>query len=301
VNGPILLTGASGLLGSVVHRELLDGSAMTGAGEVLAPGMDVFDLDRPDTVIDVVLRARPSLILHLAADARVDRCEEHPADAYRTNARGTAHLASAARRAGARIVMMSTDYVFDGEGAAPYREYATTRPINVYGRSKEEAERALLAIAPDRLVIRSSSLFGAGGPNFVRAILDRALRGEPLEVVDDQAQAPTWAGHLAPAIVRAALSDSQGILHVAAAGSCTWFQFARAILDSAGIDVPCAPIPSSRSKRPARRPRYSVLDCSLAAESLGIALPDWIVGLAGHLAGEKADKKEKANDMERGA
>ncbi len=278
----ILLTGASGLLGGAVLPELRP------HGDVDAPGLDIFDLDRPETVERFVLDTRPSLVVHLAADARVDRCEEHPEDAFRTNVLGTAHLADACRRVRARIVMMSTDYVFDGAQGSPYREYQRTGALGIYGRSKEEAEKVLFAVAHDRLVVRSSSLFGTGGPNFVNAILDRARRGEPLEVVDDQVQSPTWVRHLAPALARAAVSEMQGIVHIAAAGSCTWYQLARAILDATGLRVPCSPISSDRSNRPAPRPRYSVLDCSLAAAGLGVALPSWKDGLAGYLREVKA-------------
>jgi len=273
----IFLTGASGLLGDALLPELRM------HGEIHAPGLDEFDLNRPETVHRTIASFRPSLVIHLAADTRVDRCEEHPEDAFRTNVHGTIHVAEAARHAGARVVMMSTDYVFDGEQKAPYREYQKTRALNVYGRSKEEAERALLALAPDRLVVRSSSLYGTAGPSFIAAILERALRGESLEVVDDQVQKPTWVRHLAPALARAALSEVQGILHIAAAGECTWYDLARAVLEGSGLAVPCGPISSERSPRPARRPRYSVLDCRLVTETLGIDLPDWRGGVEGYL------------------
>lgn len=273
----ILLTGASGLLGSAVLADLRSW------GDVEAPGLDIFDLDRPETVRRFIDEVRPTHIVHLGADARVDHCEEHPEAAMRTNVRGTVHVAEAARRVGARVLLMSTDYVFDGAQGAKFREYQRTHPLNVYGRTKEEAERALLSIATDCVIVRSSSLYGVGGANFVTAILERARRGEALEVVDDQIQSPTWARHLAPALARIAVSDIQGILHVAGGGECSWFAFAQAILEASGTRVPCNPISSERSRRPARRPAYSVLDCGLAADSLGITLPDWRLGLKGHM------------------
>ncbi len=273
----ILLTGASGLLGCAVLAELRP------LGDVGTPGLDAFDLDRPETVHRVIDEFRPTHIVHLAADARVDHCEEHPQEAFRTNVQGTIHVAEAARRVGARLLLMSSDYVFDGEQRTKYREHQPTHPLNVYGRTKEEAERAVLSIARDRIVVRSSSLHGVGGPNFVEAILVRARRGEPLDVVDDQTQAPTWVRHLAPALGRIAISDVQGILHVAGGGECTWFAFAEAILKETGLRVPCRPIRSEESRRPAKRPLYSVLDCTLAVDLLGISLPDWSEGLKGHL------------------
>jgi dTDP-4-dehydrorhamnose reductase len=273
----ILLTGASGLLGSAVLPELRP------LGDVEAPDLEKFDLDRPETVHRFIDGFRPTHIVHLGADARVDHCEEHPEAAVRTNVNGTVHVADAARKIGARVLLMSTDYVFDGAQRTKYREYQSTRPLNAYGRTKEEAERAVLALAGDRVVVRSSSLYGAGGANFVASILDRAQRGESLEVVDDQTQGPTWVRHLAPALARIAVSEIQGILHVAGAGECTWFAFAVAILEGSGLRVSCKPIPSEQSRRPARRPAYSVLDCTLAADALGIVLPDWRVGLKRHM------------------
>jgi dTDP-4-dehydrorhamnose reductase len=281
----ILLTGASGLLGSRLLPEL------RGKAEVASPGLSEFDLDRPETVRTSIGAFRPRIVVHLAADARVDHCEEHPDEARRTNVRGTVAVAESCRDLGARLVLMSTDYVFDGTKRQPYRESDPTGPLNVYGRTKEEAERAVAALVEDHLIVRSSSLFGRGGPSFVSAILDRARRGEALEVVDDQTQAPTYVGHLAPALARAVWSGMRGIVHIAAGGSCTWHGFARAILDVTGLDVPCAPISSERSGRPARRPAYSVLDCSVAADTLGIALPGWRDGMADHLAEIGARKR----------
>jgi dTDP-4-dehydrorhamnose reductase len=275
----ILLTGASGLLGTALRPEL------ERQGEVVAPGLDAFDLGRPGTVAAIVHETRPEIIVHLAADTRVDRCEEHPRDAFLVNTEGTIHLAHAARRQSSRVVLLSTDYVFDGAARTPYREYEKTNPLSVYGRSKREAERALLAILPDRLVIRSSSLFGAAGANFVDTILKLARSDAPLRVVDDQVQSPTFAGHLAPAIACAALSRAQGILHLSGGGSCTWIEFARAILAAAGVDRACEPVASAAFGRPAPRPAYSVLDGSLAESLLGLRLPAWQEGLLAYMKG----------------
>jgi dTDP-4-dehydrorhamnose reductase len=277
----ILLTGATGLLGRALLPEL------ERQGDVVAPGLDALDLERPSTVVAAVQDARPEIIVHLAADTRVDRCEEHPRDAFRVNTEGTIHLAHAARIHGARMIYLSTDYVFDGAQREPYREHEATNPLSVYGKSKREAERALLAILPDRLVIRSSSLFGAGGVNFVDTILKLGRSGAPLRVVEDQIQSPTFAGHLAPAVACAALSRAQGVLHLSGGGSCTWIEFARAILAAAGVDRTCEPIPAEAFGRPAPRPAYSVLDGSLAASLLGLRLPPWQEGLAAYLKGSE--------------
>ena len=273
----IVLTGADGLLGRALHPLLAD------LGTVVAPSLDQFELCKPETVRGLVERERPDLVVHLAAETRVDHCEEHPEEAYRINARGTAHLAIACRKMGARMVAMSSDYVFDGSQQTPYREYQATAPLNVYGRSKVEAERAVLTLVTNSLVVRSSSLFGKGGRHFVGAILEAARRKEALHVVDDQIQSPTWVGHLAPALVRVIASDLCGIVHLTASGSCSWYQFARAILDQAGLRVVLKPIPTKDSRRPAPRPSYSVLCCDLAEEAIGVRLPDWRDALAAYL------------------
>lgn len=273
----ILLTGASGLLGQLLRTEL------ERSGEVLAPGLETFDLERPATVTTVIHQTQPKLIVHLAANTRVDWCEENPREAYRVNTEGTIHVAHAARGVGARMVMVSTDYVFDGAREEPYREHEATNPLSVYGHSKREAEQATLTIVPDRLVVRSSSLFGGGGPNFVDTILKIARSDGPLRVVDDQVQSPTFAGHLAKALACASLSQAQGVLHLSGGGSCTWFEFANAILVAAGISKVCEPIPARVLARPAPRPAYSVLDNSLAESLLGLKLPGWQEGLAAYI------------------
>jgi dTDP-4-dehydrorhamnose reductase len=277
----ILLTGGSGLLGRVLRPEL------ERHAEVLSPGLDEFDLERPGTVVSIIDEVHPQLIVHLAANTQVDWCEQHPLEAFRVNTEGTVHVAHAARRIGARMVLVSTDYVFDGSRREPYREYDATNPLSVYGRTKREAERAVLDIVPDRLVIRSSSLFGPAGPNFVDTILRVARSGSPLRVVDDQVQSPTFAGHLAPAVSCAAVSLAQGILHLSGTGCCTWLEFAEAILSAAGVDRACEAVSTEQLARPAPRPPYSVLDGSLAESLLGLRLPPWREGLAAHLAGTR--------------
>jgi dTDP-4-dehydrorhamnose reductase len=269
----ILLTGASGLLGERVLPGLRT------LGEVHDPSLEEFDLLKPETVRRVFDSVRPDLVVHLAAETRVDRCETHPGETFRINTGGTEQVAEACRSLGARLVFMSTDYVFDGRAKIPYREDRPTGALNVYGRSKEEAESAVLSIVADRLVVRSASLFGHGARHFVAGVLDQARRGNPLRIVDDQTQSPTFVGHLAPAMVRAIGSDLGGILHLAGRGGCTWFEFGLAILSRAGLSVSCEPISSEELKRPAARPAYSILDTGLAEETLGIRMPTWQEGL----------------------
>lgn len=269
----VLLTGASGLLG----QRVLPG--LEALGRVAAPSLDEFDLLQPESIDLVFERVRPDLVVHLAAETRVDHCEGDSERAFLVNATGTERVAQSCRALGARLVVMSTDYVFDGAKGAPYQEEDPTAPLSTYGRSKEAAERAALAIAQDRLVVRSASLFGRGGHHFVAGVLRQAREGAALRIVNDQVHSPTFVGHLAPALVEAAASDLQGILHLAGRGGCSWYEFALAILARAGIPAAVEPISSAELNRPARRPAYSVLDTGLAMAELKIRMPQWQEGL----------------------
>lgn len=269
----VFLTGASGLLGGAV-APLLDAWA-----DVVSPGLDAFDLARPDSIRSAILECEPDTVIHLAAETRVDWCEEHPGETFRINTEGTRHVAVACRDIGARLLYLSTDYVFDGAKRVPYLETDPTAPLGVYGRSKEQAEQAVLSAVETGLVIRSASLFGTGPRHFAASILAQARDDRTLWVVDDQVQSPTWVGHLAPAIVEAARSDIRGILHLTASGWCTWFEFAIAIVAQARLQADIRPTSTQALARPAPRPAYSVLDLTLAREALGIRMPEWQEGL----------------------
>lgn len=273
----VFLTGASGLLGSALSP-ILETWA-----EVVAPGLDIFDLGRPETIRSAILESRPQQVVHLAAETRVDWCEDHPDETFRINTGGTACLAEVCREVGARMLYLSTDYVFDGTKRVPYLETDRTAPLSVYGCSKEEAEQAVLSTLEDRLVLRSASLFGAGPRHFAASVLAQARDGRALRIVDDQVQSPTWVGDLAPAISKAVRSDLQGIVHVTASGWCTWYEFAIAIIARARLQVDIQPVSTLALARPARRPAYSVLDLTLAERALGIRMPQWQEGLDAYI------------------
>ncbi len=275
----VFLTGASGLLGTAAAP------AVEPWADLIAPGLEEFDLARPESIGTAILGSRPHIVIHLAAETRVDWCEEHPEETFLVNVAGTRVLAKACREIGARLLYLSTDYVFDGAKRVPYLEGDPTAPLSVYGRSKEQAEQAVLSTLENRLVVRSASLFGLGRRHFAAAVLAQAREGRTLRIVDDQVQSPTWVGHLAPAIVAAARSDLQGIVHVSASGSCTWLDFALAILARAGVHADVRPISTLELARPARRPAYSVLDLTRAEEALGVRLPHWQEGLDAYIRG----------------
>ncbi len=244
-------------------------------------------LDRPAS-------ERPEVVINAAAYTKVDLCESEQALAYQTNALAPAEWSRQLRPLGIRFIHVSTDYVFPGDGVRPYREDDPTEPRTVYGASKRAGEIAVLGSDPEALVVRTSWVFGPGR-NFVVAILEQAAKrraGEaegPLRVVDDQRGSPTSAEDLAFALLAIARQEPSqwggGLLHLRNAGETTWFGFAREILDQAGFgDIEIEPVPSSTFETAARRPAYSVLDCSWA-ENKGIAMPHFRDALSRYLAG----------------
>ena len=214
-------------------------------------------------------------VINCAAYTDVDGAESDRVSAHAVNERGARNVAEAA----GRVLYVSTDYVFDGAKREPYVESDPTAPIQEYGRSKLAGERATAEANKDHVIVRSSWLFGAGGKNFVETILGLAGERDALRVVDDQVGCPTFTGHLAEALLTLAAGGERGVLHVAGAGSCSWFEFAREILDRAGIDSPVEPCATDAFPRPARRPAYSVLASELGSP----ALPAWQDGLDAYL------------------
>ncbi len=253
----MLITGASGMLGSDLAPVL------AGAGFEVYPRPRA-DLDVTDDgeVARAFRDVRPQVVVNCAAFTRVDACESDPA-AYAVNAEGVEILAEQCRRHGARLVQISTDFVFDGEKREPYTETDETDPLSEYGRGKRAGEEAALT-APAALVVRASWLFGSGGWNFVEAILKQVEQGKrELSVVDDQKGKPTATTDLSEAILVLIVLGASGIFHFANRGEVTWFDFAREILRLAGrSDVRVLPATSAALARPAVRPAYSVLDTS---------------------------------------
>jgi dTDP-4-dehydrorhamnose reductase len=277
-----LITGASGQLG----RALL---AAAGARHRAAIGAGHADLavEHKEAVRQWVLRHRPKAVIHAGAWTDVDGCEKDPPRAQRINAEGTGHVALACAEAACRLVYVSTDFVFDGAQATPYAPDDPPRPISHYGTSKLCGELAVLAARrPGCFVVRTSWVFGPGGKNFPRAIVQRARSGGELKVVDDQRGRPTLTVDLAEALLDLADSDAPpGIYHAANAGECTWHEFAQAVLAAVGLgSVPVGRLASADLGRPARRPAYSVLDCSKLAAVRGRELPDWRDALRRFLA-----------------
>lgn len=302
--------GAAGQVGRCLVREIEAAPDLELAFAVTRAELDLADTTRMEPWLDRTLDSarrdvlersadrRPAVdvVVHAAAFTKVDACETQRDLAYQMNARVPGEWARALHARGIGFVHLSTDYVFPGDGTRPYREDDPTGPRSVYGESKLEGERLVLANDPGALVVRTSWVFGPGR-NFVIAILDQAAKrrtGEksgPLQVVVDQQGCPTAAADLAQGLLSLCRlrsgprTDVQGLLHLCNAGVTTWFGFAREILDQAGYgDVAIDPVATGTFPTAARRPAYSVLDFS-RARGLGIELRPWTEALAGYLAG----------------
>lgn len=263
-------------------RAVLAELARRGADAV---GVDVAEVDVTDAgrVNAVVARERPAAIVNCAAFTAVDECESHRELCFAVNAGGAENVAAAAARVGARVVHVSTDYVFDGAARVPYAEDAEPRPLSVYGESKLEGEKRVAAAAGRHVIVRTAWLFGVGGVNFVSRILTRAKDGETLAVVDDQFGSPTYAGHLAEALANLLDVEFGGVVHVAGAGVASWYDVAAEVLRITRIKVPLEALASGGLDLAAPRPPFSALDASLYARLTGRAMPPWQEGVAAYL------------------
>lgn len=267
----VLLTGAHGQLGRTLQHSHPSHWALT------ALGSGQLDITDAQAVRRQVEALRPALIINAAAYNAVDRAEQERERAFAVNAWGPLYLARAANDVGARLVHVSTDYVFDGQTDRPYDEQAIPNPLNVYGESKLQGEQWVLQTQPQALVLRTSWVYGVHGENFVAGMLRAARQRRPLRVVDDQIGAPTHADELAAAIVALAeRSAPGGIYHCSGATALTRYDFVRAIFEAAdGIEpgdrmALLTPIPSSEYPSAAVRPKYGVLGCAKLA-ALGLA------------------------------
>ena len=276
----ILVAGGAGMLGRDLVPQL---AAAPGGHELRVLDRPEVDLAEPASLAGALAGFAPELIYHLAAMTDVDGCELDPARAERDNVTAAANVAEAAARHGALMVYVSTDYVFDGTATAPIPPEAPVNPLSVYGRTKLAGERAVRERAGRWLIVRTAWLVGVHGRNFVEAVRERAGRGLPLEVVDDQRGTPTFTFDLAAALVTLGLGGHTGVLHVTNQGECSRHEQAAEILRQTGMRAPLTAVKSDRHPRPARRPAYSVLDNSAAIAILGAPLPPWRESLARYL------------------
>ena len=251
--------------------------------EVEALGRAEVDITDEAAVLRAVERSQPDVVLNCAAYTNVDGAEHEPGEAMRVNADGARVVARTAASADAAVLYVSSDYVFDGSKDGPYVESDEPTPLSSYGTSKLAGEVDTAAVNPRHFIVRSSWLFGTAGPNFVETMLELGEREREVVVVRDQVGSPTYTAHLAEGLVRLAATDAYGLHHMSAEGQCSWYEFAEAIFEEAGIDCRVLSTSTEELGRPAPRPEYSVLATQWED---AIHLPDWRTGLRAYL-GEK--------------
>ncbi|BAI91049.1 dTDP-4-dehydrorhamnose reductase [Arthrospira platensis NCB002] len=279
----ILLTGKNGQLGSELQPLL------TPLGEVFAVGRDTLDLAKPDAISSLMAEIKPHIVVNAAAYTAVDKAETETDLATAINGIAPGILAAESQRINAKLIHVSTDYVFDGTQSHPYVETDPTNPLGQYGASKLAGEQAILATDANYAIIRTAWVYGAGGTgNFVKTMLRLSREREELRVVMDQVGTPTWTGDLATAIVQLIPqlnSETSGIYHYTNSGVTSWYDFAIAIFEEAKLlGVPLKiqqviPITTAEYPTPARRPAYSVLNGKKLATLLGNHPPQWRSGL----------------------
>lgn len=288
----VLITGAAGMLGSELLRRVPHGIHALGTDLVQRDGLDVPGLDLADgAAVDAAWRAHGPFdgVIHGAAWTAVDLAEEKPAEAARANTEACRVLARQCATVGARLVVVSTDFVFDGRASQPYVEGAPENPLSVYGRTKRDGELAALAEHPDAtMVVRTQWLYGPRGKHFPRTIAGFARSKKQLKVVHDQVGAPTSTLELAPALWDVLARGETGLYHAACEGACSWFELTREIVARLGLaDVELTPCTTADFPRPAARPAYSVLDSTKLARLRGRPMADWRRALADYLVCEK--------------
>jgi len=280
----ILVTGAAGQLGFELARLLVP------HGDVVATERAALDLANPDAIVAAVRGVRPKLILNAGAYTAVDRAEDDGPLARAVNAQAPGVLAEEARRLGAVLVHYSTDYVFDGTRTSPYPEDAPAAPLNVYGSTKLEGERAIAAVGGHALVFRTSWVYGMRGRNFLTTIRRLAAERDDIRIVADQRGVPNWCRALAEATTRIvaggapAMAERAGLYHMSSTGDASWHEFARAIVGDGGKPS-VVPITTAEYPLPATRPAYGVLATAKFEAAFGFALPDWRDALARCIAG----------------
>lgn len=274
-----LVAGARGMLG----RDVVEACALRGH-DVYPAGRAELDVTDGERCEEVLAEVRPKTVINCAAWTDVDGAEDAEDAAMLVNDTGAGLLAAAAAKQGAKVIYISSDYVFSGQQRRPYVESDLTEPISAYGRSKRAGETSTADANPFHLIVRSSWLYGVHGHNFVETMLRLAGEQPEVIVVSDQVGAPTYTRHLAPALAELAEGEEWGIHHVAASGRCSWFDFAQEIFDQARSECRVMAGTTEMLARPAPRPPFSVL----ASEREGAkALPDWRQGLREYLRERK--------------
>jgi len=269
----VLITGVRGQLGHEVFDQLKTDHEPV--------GIDIEDVDIADfgAVDHFIKTLRPGAVVNCAAYTNVDKCEEDEITAYRANAVGPQNIAVACGKYDAKMVHISTDFVFDGTADMPYTEFDPPNPLSIYGKSKLAGEVLVRDIIPKHFIVRTAWLYGENGHNFVKTMLKLAEERRTVRVVDDQHGTPTYAPDLAKTICGLLKTEHYGTYHCSNNGSCTWHGFATKIFELTGSDTKVEKITSAEFNRPAKRPKYSVMRNLMLEMTIGDHMPDWEDGL----------------------
>jgi len=278
----VLVIGARGQLGTDLCR------TFETAGDTVVPVTHAqMDVCSQAAVSETMHEVKPDVVLNTAAFHKVEVCETQPAVSFQVNALAALNLSRTCKQSGAILVHFSTDYVFDGQGTAPYEETDLPAPLNVYGASKLAGEHLIASSTGRYFVIRTCGLYGLAGSsgkggNFVENMLKKAAAGETIRVVDDQVLTPTYSVDLAETTRKLILTGKFGLYHVTSEGQCSWYQFTRTIFDLAGADAPLKAVKTADFPSPVNRPSYSALS-KKKLRDVNISIPTWQDALSRYL------------------
>ena len=243
--------------------------------EVIEAPHEVLDITLEDRVSDFISTHTPDIVVNCAAFTNVDKCETEREDAFSVNALGPKYLAAAANKCGARVIQISTDFVFDGNGNRPYTEEDQTNPLSEYGRTKLEGERNIQSYCDSYLIVRTSWLFGHNGINFAAKMLELAEQHKELSIVTDETGSPTYTPDLAEALCILIKQKCEGVINISNDGSCSRYEWAEYIFETMGFKIKMNPIKSSEYKRPANVPLNSTLNCQKFTTITGMQMRPW--------------------------
>lgn len=291
----ILITGANGMLATQVITDLKRGYTELGkipqnfiGAEILTTDVDALDITQKDACEKYMAENRPDIVINCAAYTNVDGCESHQDDAFKVNAIGSRNLAIACENVGAKLVHVSTDYVFEGNEPTPRREYDIPHPISVYGKTKFAGEEFVKQYCKKSFIVRTAWLYGYNGKNFVKTMVRLCNERGGASVVNDQHGNPTNAADLSHHLLKIADSEEYGTYHCTGNGECTWFEFAQEIARLAGFEGAMKPCTSDEFPTPTKRPEYSALDNMMLRVTVGDEMRDWKDALAAYF--ENQDK-----------
>ena len=282
----ILVTGALGQLGNELKWCFDNKRSRIGIPDIFNQenvvtyvDIDTLDISNYDAVVAFVKNGAFDVVINCAAFTNVDKCEESYDLAYNANALGPKNLAIACDMVGAKLVHISTDYVFSGDGSKPYTELDAVEPSSVYGKTKAMGEQNVRDFCKKHFIVRTAWLYGYEGRNFVKTMLDLASKHPSLKVVNDQRGNPTSVSDLAHHILKLITTEHYGTYHGTCNGDCTWYDFTCEIMRMSGIDIPVNPCTTAEFPRPAKRPAYSCLDNAMFRATIGDEFRDWKVAL----------------------